>query len=273
MSFKRRDVPQATRSETEHRILFEAFGVPVSVEVASVELLDRVRSILPPGARACESAPDDHRFRLQMKDGVFYRVSTPDESPPGSSDLDVELAILDAELRAFIALHAPDHIFVHAGVAAREGTAILIPGPSFSGKTTLVSEFVRAGATYYSDDLAALDSGGRVHPYPKPLSIRTNGLDQTDHDVSAFGGTVGADPVPVGLVIFSQYRPGALWQPERLSTGDAVLGLLSNAVPVQDRPGESLTAVRKAADGAIALEGERGEAAEVVEQLLDALPA
>jgi hypothetical protein len=245
----------------------------VSVEVDSEELAGRVRAILPPGARPCDIAPDDHIFRLRSKEGAFYRAWTPDESPPGSSDVDVVMAILDSELRAFIALHAPQHIFVHAGVVAREGAAILIPGPSFSGKTTLVSEFVRAGATYYSDDLAALDSDGRVHPYPKPLSIRTDGLEQADHDVSAFGGTAGTDPAPVGVVIFSQYRPGASWQPERLSTGDAILGLLSNTIPAQDRPSASLTAIRNAVEGAAALEGERGEAAEVVERLLDALPA
>jgi hypothetical protein len=55
--------------------------------------------------------------------------------------------------------------------------------------------------------------------------------------------------------------------------GDAILGLLSNTVPAQDRPGDSLTTIRKAAQGAMALESERGEAAEVVERLLDALPA
>jgi hypothetical protein len=31
-----------------------------------------------------------------------------------------------------------------------------------------VAELVRAGATYYSDEFAVLDSRGRVHPFPRP---------------------------------------------------------------------------------------------------------
>jgi hypothetical protein len=34
---------------------------------------------------------------------------------------------------------------------------------SYSGKTTLVSELIRAGATYYSDEYAVIDERGRVH--------------------------------------------------------------------------------------------------------------
>jgi len=252
-----------------HRIALEAFGVPISVEVGSEELLPRVRAILPPGWRPCGSIPKDHRFRLTSRDGVSYRVESPGQSLAGSSDLDVALEILDSELRAFIALAAPDHIFVHAGVVGLGDRAAVIPGPAFSGKTTLVAELVRAGALYYSDDLAALDGDGRVHPYPKPLSIRINGLSQTDHDVAALGGSSGTNAVPVAWIILSQYRQGASWRPYRLSPGDALLTLLSNTAPAQDRPEQSLTALKSAVDGAIALEGERGEAAEVVEHLLE----
>src|SRR3954466_13729824 len=100
------------------RIAFEAFGVPISIEVGSAELLSRVLAILPPGGRPCDSVPEDHEFRLATRDGVSYSVVSPAESLAGSSDLDVALAVLDSLLRAFIALQAPDHVFVHAGVVA-----------------------------------------------------------------------------------------------------------------------------------------------------------
>ena len=144
-----------------------------------------------------------------------------------------------------------------------------MPGPTFSGKTTLVAELVRAGALYYSDDLAALDGEGLVHPYPKPLSIRADGFSQIDHDVMSLGGSVGAGAIPVGLIVFSQYRPGASWDPHDLSRGDGVLALLANTVPARERPEQALMALTRAVHGAVVLEGERGEAVEVVEQLLD----
>ena len=212
--------------DDRHRIAFEAFGVPISLEVSSAELLSRVRPVLPPSRRPCESVPDEHEFKLITRDGVSYRVEHPDGVLAGSCDLDVALGVLDVKLRTFVATGAPDHVFVHAGVVAFGERAIVLPGPSFCGKTTLVAECVRAGATYYSDELAVIDRRGLVHPYPKPLSIRVNGFSQTDHDVAMLGGAAGTRAIPVGSIIFSQYRPGASWHPDRLSPGDAVLALL-----------------------------------------------
>jgi hypothetical protein len=259
------DTPQV---DNQDRITFEAFGVPIVLEVGSPQLLPRVSAILPPGRRSCSSAPEDHKFRLSTSDGVSYRIELPGQSLAGSSDLDVALGVLDAQLRAFIAMRAPEHIFVHAGVAALHDRAMVIPGPAFSGKTTLVAQLVRAGALYYSDDLAALDRNGLVHPYPKLLSIRTNGFSQIDHEVTTLGGSVGTRAIPVGLIIVSQYRPGARWEPRQLSAGDAMLALLSNTVPAHERPEETFNALTNAVDGALVLEGERGEAIEVVEHLL-----
>jgi uridine kinase len=41
---------------------------------------------------------------------------------------------------------------------------IAIPGRSFSGKTSLVTALVRAGAVYYSDEFAVIDRDGLVRP-------------------------------------------------------------------------------------------------------------
>ncbi len=59
-------------------------------------------------------------------------------------------------LTAFL---ASDCLFVHAGAVAVgwQRQAILIPGRSFAGKTTLVKALVEAGAVYYSDEFAVLD--------------------------------------------------------------------------------------------------------------------
>ena len=73
------------------------------------------------------------------------------------------------------AYRAQDCLFVHAGVVGWQGKAILIPGRSFSGKTTLVKALIEAGATYYSDEFAILDRQGLVHPYPLPLRSAWDG--------------------------------------------------------------------------------------------------
>jgi hypothetical protein len=250
------------------RFGFEAYGVPAVIYLDAPELVPHVETILPPGWERREPADDDPFFTLARRDRVSYTVEYGDGGVSGSSDLDVALAVLEARLRSFVAVRAPEHIFVHAGVVGLGGRAVVIPSPSFGGKTTLVTELIRAGAVYYSDEFAVLDADGMVHPYPKPLSIRLDGLNQVDHGVDAFGASTGVDPLPIGLVVVTSYVPGAHWQPERLSPGEAVLAMLANAVPAQERPAQALATIKRAIDGAIVLSSDRGEASEVVAHVL-----
>jgi hypothetical protein len=160
---------------------------------------------------------------------------------------------------------------VHAGVVGWRGRAILVPGRSRSGKTTLVAELVKAGAEYYSDEFAVLDRHGLVHPFPKPLSVRGEGgcdLHAQRRSAEDLGGVCGHDPLKIGLVVLAEYRRGADWQPRRLSAGRAVLEMLAHTVPARLRPEDSLVALGRAVEGASVLAGERGEAQELATRLL-----
>ena len=254
-------------------LAFEAYGVPISIEVSHAAILPRVEGLLPPGSRTSEPGPDDHRFRLLSDDdGVTFRVESYGRSMPGSVEVEVVLAILHRQIRSHVAQFAPDRVFVHAGVVARGGRAVLIPGMSFSGKTTLVFELIHAGAEYYSDEYAVLDPDGLVHPYAKPLSLRSsNGSFRTDQPVDEIGGTTGEAPLPVGLVVVTEYRPDATWEPRRLTAGEGVLALLANTVTAQDRPDEALGALSKALKDAVILDGDRGEASEIAPRVLELL--
>ena len=269
-------LPMATDSAVArgaqlHALAFDAFGVPVTVEVSHPALIPRIEAMMPPGARVRDPEPDDHHFRILSRDGITYRVDVDGRPLPGLPDVEVVLAMLERQLRQGVAELAPEHVFVHAGAAGYRGRAILIPGASFSGKTTLTHALIRAGASYYSDEYAVLDLQGRVHPYAKPLSIRGDerGWTQTNRSVEDLGGTAGTEPLPVGLVVVTRYRPEAVWSPQRLSGGDALLALLANTVPAQERPEQSMTTLRRALDGALAVEGERGDAADVARRLLE----
>ncbi len=79
-----------------------------------------------------------------------------------------------------------------------------------AGKSTLVAELVRAGAEYYSDEYAVLDSAGGVHPYPRPLSVRqAGGPGVTKQPVHVAGAHATNDPLPVGLVVVSKFDRAA----------------------------------------------------------------
>jgi hypothetical protein len=257
-------------SET-HEIHFEAYGVPIAVTVNSREVLALVDDILPPSATPRERTEGEHHFALTSSDNVTYRVRAPDGAVPGSSDVAVALDILDAKIRQWVAFHAPGLVFVHAGVVGYNDRAIVIPGRSFSGKTSLVAELVSAGAEYYSDEYTVLDANGFVHPYAKRLSIRQrtwNDPHVGDQHVSVLGGVAGEKPIKIGLIISTRYRPDAEWVPQEGSSAQGVMALLENTVVAQERPEESMTALRRAVDGAVVLHGDRGDAKLMVGRVL-----
>ncbi len=252
----------------------EAYGVGVVIEAPDPDLMGRMAELVPPGWRERDPGPDDPRFAITTEDGVVYAAER-DGVVLTTGELDVVLGLFDTFVRNHVALKAPDRIFVHAGAVAYRGRGIVIPGRSFSGKTTLVAQLLAAGATYYSDEYAVLDEQGLLHPFPKPLSLRLRAgkREQTNHPVGDLGGVAGSESVPVALIVATQYRAGGEWQPSELTPGDAVLELFANAIPVNERPQESLTAFRHAVQRATAVKGPRGEAAEIVPWLLQRVGA
>ena len=143
---------------------FEAFGVHVEVTLGDAELEGPVEEILPPAEGRARSA---RRLAVSV---CIKPPMTPTRSRSAATHRWrtrpwSRVTLLDAQMRLFIAANARDWLFVHAGVVAHGGRALVAPGDSFSGKTTLVRALLAAGATYYSDEYAVLDEAGRVHPY------------------------------------------------------------------------------------------------------------
>jgi hypothetical protein len=220
-------------------------------------VVDRVYSILIGGG----GSPVKAR-RLNLLYGDHERLAR-------SFDLDGLFETFESDLRLFVAELATHRVFVHAGVVGWKGQAIVIPGRSYSGKSTLVAELVRAGATYYSDEYAVLDSRGRVHPFSKPLELRDEGeFTQRRVTVAELGGHSGTKPLPVGLVLMTSFRSGARWRPRKLTPGKGVLEMLFNTVSARRSPERALATLRVVASQAAVLKGVRGNAAEVVESLL-----
>ena len=232
--------------------------LPSEWENASSAVVDRVYSILIGGKDARANVR-----RLNLLYGDHVRLAR-------SFDLDVVFETLESDLRLFVAELAKHRIFVHAGVVGWKGKAIVIPGRSYSGKSTLVAELVRAGASYYSDEYAVLDSRGRVHPFEKPLEIREEGeFTQTKVTVDELGGFLGTKPLPVGLVLMTQFKSGARWRPRKLSPGRGVLELLFNTVSARRSPEKALATLQQVTARAEVLKGVRGNASDVVPRVLE----
>jgi hypothetical protein len=176
---------------------------------------------------------------------------------------------LAAHAERFVAERAPDHLFVHAGVVGFDGRAIVMPGSSFAGKTTLVQAWLEAGATYYSDEFAVLDRAGRVHPFARPLSVRDASAASTRRvPVAELGAETGMTPLPVGLVLATSYRAGARWRPRRLTAAPALLALMRHTVAARGKPEHSMPILKQAVSSGSAFAGVRGEARPLVSAVL-----
>ncbi len=246
-----------------------SYGLRVGVRVNHRKALPYILERLPPGCKPATSPIVEHLYSVIMGDSdltsnvrrlnlVYWDAARLVRSKDWNQALDV----LESQVQLNVAENARRLVFVHAGVVGWEGSAILIPGRSFSGKTTLVEELVRAGATYYSDEYAVLDERGCVHPYARPLGIRGSGSVQVKVPVELIGGKPGSEPLRVGLVVSTSYRAGSKWRPRKLSAGRGVLELLAHTVCARSQPELALTTLPKAIASAPVLKSVRGEAKE-----------
>jgi hypothetical protein len=257
------------RRERGVELAFEAYGVGVVVSLEDAELVGLVEPRLPPGSRRVEPSEEMPRLALRSDSGEGFDVLAGGSPVTASAELDVALRVLDAQIRAEIAFRSQEAVFVHAGVVGHRGRAILLPGPSFSGKTTLVAALVRAGASYYSDEFAVLDVDGRVRPYPKPLSLRAGGARWGEESTAEeLGGASGEERLPVGTIVITNYRPRQPFEPERRSFGQGAMALVGNAIPARDRPAQVMATARRAAEGVVVLEGDRGDADAAAREIL-----
>jgi hypothetical protein len=184
-----------------------------------------------------------------------------------SEDLAEVLDAVESDLGLFVAAFARGKLFVHAGVVAWNGLAIVLPGRTHTGKSTLTAALLRAGATYYSDEYAVLDPRGRVHGFPRPISLR-----QATGKPRRTMLAAPDRPLPVGLVVATRFRPAARrWKPQPMSAAEVVLALFENTVAAQRLGAQALTTLKKVSQSAVGLRGSRGDADRTAQEILGCL--
>lgn len=223
----------------------EAYGHRVGLRVPSADV-DAVRRLLPHWWTDADVEPE--------------RVWE------AASAVEADSAI--CELERWVAEWAANRIFVHAAVVAIDGRALLLPGRSRTGKSTLTATLLREGAAYGSDEWAVLSPDGRVHPYPRPVHMRTGPEGAFNRiPVTELGAATISGPLPVAAVAQLHYQPGSEYRVEPLSAGMTVLSLFDHTLCAQSRPPEVLDTLMAATEGVRAVAGSRGEALSAVPAL------
>lgn len=255
-------------------LALDCYGVRIGIRSNEPDLLDRLYQHVP-SDRKLVSAPLVDRVYSILANGNGTRrkplniLYCDDVRLADSTDRDAILETFESDLRIFVAELATHRVFVHAGVVGWKGRAIIIPGRSYSGKSTLVAELVRAGATYYSDEYAVLDSRGRVYPFAKPIELREEGeFQQRKVNVAELGGHSGIKPLPVGMVLMTHYKRDARWRPRSLTPGKGVLEMLFNTVSARRSPERALATLQCVTARAEVLKGVRGDAVDLAAAVL-----
>lgn len=157
---------------------------------------------------------------------------------------------------------SPD-VHFHAAVLERGGAALLLAGPSGTGKTTLTLSLLQAGWRLVSDDAAPIDGEGDVRPVLKPPGLKDPGLwARFGHlwdDVAWLEPPLAAFLLPLARLplwpgdrirprhlVFPRYDAGVAPTAERLSPAEA-LAEASRYVRVLDE--RALAALRRITAG------------------------
>jgi hypothetical protein len=262
-------------SSPSHEFFFESYGVRVNVEASTPELLSEaertVRKALVDNVSELDEPVGEHTFAITSDESATLFLYKDGEQITYDDRHHLFFKFFDSFLRITIAENAVGRVFIHAGVVAKNGRAIVMPANSFAGKTTLVSELVKAGAEYYSDEYAVLDEAGLVHPFARDLSVRYfDGQTAAEKrvSISSIGGKVGSTPIPIGLVVLTKFEEGADWEPERLSPGQGILEMIPHTIPRIANTALSLKVLNTAVSDAIILKSPRGDAIRLASVLL-----
>lgn len=161
-----------------------------------------------------------------------------------AADLPVRLMTATQKVtQALIKAQAGRLLMLHAGAVSHPvtGATLVYVAPGGTGKTTLSS---RMGLRfrYLTDETVGIDSAGRVHPYPKPLSTRPH--DGIGPKVEMSPATLrlrrtGATP-HVARVVLLDRQSVLTGAPEKDELGfmDALFALVgqTSSLPALQRP-------------------------------------
>lgn len=242
---------------------YRALDLSFALRLASDDLADYVEAILAPlatddtdgQARHLYSVVDDgarFKSRYAVYFGGQHIVRTPSEP--------LALGYLLWHLNHAVVHESDRYLLLHAAAAAANGSAIVLPAPTESGKSTLVAGLVLRGLGYLTDEVTAVHPATLdVDPYPKALSIELGSWDALDnlrppldarfnrfadeqwHVVpDAIRPGAVADPCPARLVVSPRFEPGAKTRIEAISRAEGVLLLAENSFNFASHKSEGL---------------------------------
>lgn len=262
-------MPKVGSSSSQQGLTFCCYGVTVAFRSSSEQLLAAIDPDFIPAAVPASDclAPDLAYFLEARRQSGRYAAWTSSGHLVENSDLHLLLETVKEHVHQKLAEIAVEKLFLHAGAVAWRGGAILFPGRSHTGKSTLVQTLVSAGAVYLSDEFAVLDNRGFVHPFARPISLRTP-AGRIRCRPSDFGGRTATEALPVSVVVFTSFNPHEMFRPQYLSQGRAVLEVLKHIVAVRANPKKAMHIARAVTAKSLVITSPRGSACSTANAIL-----
>lgn len=241
---------------TGRSLRVSGYGARVRLDVPVGLPPGDLRRHVAPELRIEESDAGPPDLLLTRWDGVYHLVLGERRYGPYHTDAAAFRGVSNA-IHFIVGKRSP-MTFVHAGAIEIDGAAVIFPGRSRWGKSTLVASLVDQGCGYLSDEYAVLTPEGSVLPLSKPIRLRREGggveLKIPARAVGAPGG------LPCAAMILTRYEEGVQWDPEPLTPGFAMLGALPAALQSRDAPEQVIEALMAVVQRAANYRGARGDA-------------
>lgn len=231
-----------------HKLHFKILNLPIRIESNSDQFLQDVGNIfhyfkvfrpnpdVNDGSSFCVSI--DQTSTITFGNDIIYR----------SPHYRYILEYFEYKIYTLLINRFSDYYLIHAGVVAHDNKAILLPGRSGGGKTTLIAGLLKNGFRYLTDEIGIIDPHTlRVYPFPKPLNMKIGSLSLFDnfepemevikknemsivdkiHHVFVNSGSVQVidKPVAVGDIVFVRYNPNDKSTLTTISRANAIFEL------------------------------------------------
>jgi hypothetical protein len=208
------------------------------------------------GAAKADAAKSQHVVTITREQGGGFALDLGGASfQTGLSREDLFDLLQDEVVRALV-VDMTSAVVLHAGAVSLDGRAILLAGPTGSGKTSLAAWFVANGLRYLSDEVVALVAGGTdVVGFPRAMVVKGEAAGKVEA-LTAFGAAntirtaastmirptperiAGCSPQSCGLIIFPKFEAGAPLRIAAVSAAQAGLRLMGCNLNARNLRGE-----------------------------------
>lgn len=227
--------PSSEPVVTEHHIEFDGAQLTVRSDIA--EINDFVRATYEYMLVSCVTESAGTLDVIRTKAGLSVRSAKTLEV--AGDGLEPVLPFLKEEVILQFIRARPDLLWLHAAAVERDGSALLLSGPSGRGKSTLSTLLCETGWRLMSDDIAPLRMTSdevlpfyqsplrRIHPGRAIHVDDIGGLERESVPIPAH--SIRREPAHVRAIVFPEFVSGANTELARLSEGSAALEILRNA--------------------------------------------